>query len=72
MSPKKENFENNLKKLEESVEKLERGEMSLEESLKEFEKGLEYYKKCNNMINDIEGKITIMKDNIEEGFNVGE
>lgn len=72
MSPKKETFESNLRRLEDVVKELESGELSLEDSLKEFEKGLEYYKKCNAIINGIEGKVTIMKDNIEEEFNIGE
>lgn len=72
MSPKKETFETNIKKLEEIVKELENGEISLEDSLKKFEKGIEYYKKCSEIINDVEGKVTKIKDNIEEDFNIGE
>ena len=44
MTKDKNNFEANLKKLEEIVEKLENGEVDLEESVKLYEEGMKLKK----------------------------
>lgn len=66
-------FEKNLDKLEEIVKKLEKGNLPLEESFKLFKEGLLLSQKLNNVLNDIEGKITMLINNDEEvPFNLEE
>ena len=54
------NFEELLKKLEEITNKLEKEQLSLDESVKLFEKGTELSKKCNQMLENAEKRITIL------------
>ncbi len=56
-SPKKENFEHALKRLEEIVQKLEEGELSLDESLKLFEEGIEISRFCTKKLSEAEKKV---------------
>ncbi|MFU0783450.1 MAG: exodeoxyribonuclease VII small subunit [Thermoanaerobacterium thermosaccharolyticum] len=66
-------FEKNMDKLEEIVKKLEKGNLPLEESFKLFKEGLLLSQKLNNILNDIEGKITMLINNDEEvPFNLEE
>ncbi|MDI3477181.1 MAG: exodeoxyribonuclease small subunit [Thermoanaerobacterium sp.] len=66
-------FEKNMDKLEEIVKKLEKGNLPLEESFKLFKEGLLLSQKLNNVLNDIEGKITMLVNNDEEiPFNLEE
>lgn len=54
------NFEESIEKLEEIAGQLEKGDLSLEESLKKFEEGMKLSKKCNDIIENAEKKITIL------------
>ena len=54
------NFEESMKKLEEIAEELESGNLNLEESLEKFEEGMKLSKKCNEIIENAEKKITIL------------
>jgi exodeoxyribonuclease VII small subunit len=59
-------FEDYIKELEKVVTKLEAGNISLEKSLDEFQNGIELYRKCNEILKDIEGKISVLeKEEIE-------
>lgn len=66
------NFEDAMKKLEQIASELEKGDLNLEESLIKFEEGMKLSKKCNEIIENAEKKITILlqKDGeiIEENF----
>jgi exodeoxyribonuclease VII small subunit len=69
MSKTSNNFEENMQGLENIVQELEKGDLNLEESIKKFEKGIELSKKCNEILEDAEKKITILikkEDKIEE------
>ena len=57
------NFEESMKKLETIVEELENGNLNLDESVQKFEDGMKIAKKCNNMLEDAEKKITILLEN---------
>ncbi|MBE6033909.1 exodeoxyribonuclease VII small subunit [Aminipila sp.] len=58
MAAKKElSFEEALEKLELSAEALKNDNVSLEEALKSFEQGIEYYNKCNAILNNAKQKI---------------
>ena len=50
---KENNFESNLKKLEEIVEKLESGSIGLEESVKLYEEGMKIKKICDKKLKDL-------------------
>lgn len=71
---KEENFEEMMKKLEEISKELEVGNLSLDESVKKFEEGMEISKKCSEVLNQAEKKISILveKDNniTEENFSI--
>ena len=58
---KNNNFEVNLKKLEEIVDKLESGNIGLEESVKLYEEGMKIKKICDNKLKDIEMQIKKIK-----------
>ena len=57
---KEDNFEQNMKKLEEIVSELEKGDLCLEDSVIKFEEGMNIAKKCNNLLEDAEKRITII------------
>lgn len=53
-------FEEAMKELETIANELENGDLNLEESVSKFEKGMEISKKCNDIIQEAEKKITIL------------
>ena len=61
MNKDKNNFETNLKKLEEIVEKLENGDVDLEESVKLYEEGMNLKKICDEKLKNIESQIKKIK-----------
>ncbi len=60
MRKTKNDFEANLKTLEEIVEKLESGQETLENSLTLYEKGMEISAACKEMLEKAEQKITVI------------
>lgn len=63
------NFEENMENLEKIVQELEKGELNLDESIKKFEEGMQLSKKCNEILEEAEKKITILikkEDKLEE------
>lgn len=70
------NFEEAMEKLEKIANELENGELTLEESLNKFEEGMKLSKKCNEIIENAEKKITVLlqKDGelVEENFKIEE
>lgn len=67
------NFEELMNDLEIIANELEKGDLNLEESITKFEEGMKLSKKCNEIIEKAENKITILlqKDGeiLEENFN---
>lgn len=55
-----DNFELNLKKLEELVKKLDSDELTLDESIALFEEGMILSKKCSDKLESAERKINIL------------
>lgn len=53
-------FEENMEKLEKIVQDLENGDLTLEDSIKKFEEGIEISKKCSEILEEAEKKITIL------------
>ncbi len=68
------NFEDAMKELEKIAEELENGNLSLDESVSKFEDGMKLSKKCSDLLDTAEKKITMLiNDNgtiKEENFNV--
>ena len=54
-------FEENLRKLEEAAEKLRSGELSLDESLEVYSKSIMYYKFCSEYLNNAIQKIEMYR-----------
>ena len=54
------NFEEAMQALEKIATELENGDLSLEESVEKFEEGMKLSKKCNDIIEKAEKKITIL------------
>ncbi len=68
------NFEDALKKLEEIASQLEKNDSDLDKSVELFEEGTKLSKKCSEILQKAEKRITILindgKDNFtEEEFN---
>lgn len=53
-------FEENMQQLENIVQELEKGELNLEDSIKKFEEGISISKKCNEILENAEKKITVL------------
>lgn len=66
-SNSKDNFESNLKELENVVKSLESTDISLDDMLSIFEKGISLTKKCTAALDNAEQKITILMNNRETG-----
>lgn len=68
------NFEDAMKELEKIAEELEKGNLSLDESVSKFEDVMKLSKKCSDLLDTAEKKITMLiNDNgtiKEENFNV--
>lgn len=56
----KSTFEDNIKKLEETVRRLERGEITLEESLAAFEEGVSLIRLCQKQLDQAAHKIQVL------------
>ena len=63
MAEKKEknlNFEEAIKNLEQIASELEKGDLDLEASVSKFEEGMELSKKCNELLENAEKRISIL------------
>ena len=63
-------YDEGLKRLSDIVEKLEDRELSLEENIKLYEEGMKLHKRLSSILKEQEGKITLIKDNKEEDFQI--
>lgn len=64
-----DNFEENMENLENIVKELEEGKLNLDQSVKKFEEGINISKKCNEILENAEKKVTILlqdQDNNEK------
>jgi exodeoxyribonuclease VII small subunit len=58
-------FEENLARLEEVVQALEEGDIPLEKSLSLYEEGVEAYKCCRDALDEAEGQIKKLVEDLE-------
>ena len=63
-------YDEGLKRLSDIVEKLEDRELSLEENIKLYEEGMKLHKRLSSILKEQEGKMTLIKDNREEDFQI--
>lgn len=63
-------FEQAMTNLEKIAEELEKDDLDLDTSVKKFEEGMELSKKCNEILQKAEKKITILIDGEEKEFSV--
>ena len=73
MAQKKQNFEQNMERLEQIVRAMERGDVPLEESLKLFQEGTQLVESCGKLLDNAELQIKkIVSDDegrpVEEEF----
>ena len=61
------NFEEAMKKLEALAQELEKGDLDLDQSVQKFEEGMALAKKCNDILEKAETRITILIQE-EEGL----
>ena len=61
------NFEEAMKKLEALDQELEKGDLDLDQSVQKFEEGMALAKKCNDILEKAEKRITILIQE-EEGL----
>lgn len=69
MEEKDLNFEESMQKLEDIANSLENEKLTLEESVAKFEEGMKLSKKCSEILDKAEKKISII---INENGNVKE
>lgn len=63
-------FEDAMKRLEEIANELEKDDLTLDDSIEKFEEGMNLSKKCKQMLDSAEKKITILIGNKEDEFNI--
>ena len=70
MSEKDINFEEAMKKLEEIANQLEKNDLELDKAVEKFEEGMKLSKKCSEILENAEKRITLLindgKDNFSE------
>lgn len=62
-------FEENNERLQEIIKLLEKNELPLEEATKLYEEGVSLAKKCFKQLNESKGKVTILKNELDELLN---
>jgi exodeoxyribonuclease VII small subunit len=72
MPKKNESYESMMTRLEDIVSDMENSELSLDQSMKYYEEGIKICNKLYKILNEAEGKIKILNNNLEEDFIQGE
>jgi exodeoxyribonuclease VII small subunit len=67
-----EGFEALYKRLEETVAKLEQGNLTLEESITLYEEGMKLARRCQELLQQAELRITRLQESFANGTGVGE
>lgn len=64
----KEGFEALYQRLDETVQKLENGGLTLEESVAMYEEGMKLAKRCQELLQEAELKVTRLQESFEESI----
>ena len=67
-SKKSEGFEELYRKLEETVARLEEGGLTLEESIALYEEGMKWARRCQELLQQAELKVTKLQEAFTEGM----
>ncbi|MBR3134629.1 MAG: exodeoxyribonuclease VII small subunit [Clostridia bacterium] len=70
MAEKKISFEESMVKLEKIADELEGDNLTLDESVKKFEEGMKISKKCKEILDNAEKKITVLVGEVEKDFSI--
>lgn len=62
------NFEVAMKQLEEIANQLEKNDLDLDKAVEKFEEGMKLSKKCSEILENAEKKITILLDDGKDNF----
>ena len=65
MAAKKMSLEECFESLDDIILELQSGELSLEDSFKKYEDGMKLIKKCNETIDKVEKKLTVVETDDE-------
>ncbi|MBU5454572.1 exodeoxyribonuclease VII small subunit [Caproiciproducens sp. MSJ-32] len=65
---KKETYEGMIQNLQEILNNMENNDLPLEELMKEYEAGVKLVNKLYKSLNNLEGKLLKIKDNMEVEF----
>ena len=57
------NFEDTMKKLENIANELEKGDLDLDTSVSKFEEGMKLSKKCNEILENADKRISLLINN---------
>lgn len=69
MSEKEDvNFEEAMKQLEEIANQLEKNDLDLDKAVEKFEEGMKLSKKCSDMLENAEKRITILINDGNDNF----
>ena len=68
MGKKKESYEELMVKLEDIIDRMEKGDLSLDESIKYYEDGMKTCNRLYKMLNEAEGKIKLLNNDVEVDF----
>lgn len=68
MAKKSETYENMIQRLEEIVGNMDSNELPLEQAIASYEEGIAVCNKLYKILNDAEGKIKILENNVEKDF----
>ncbi len=68
MSEKDMNFEEAMKKLEEIADQLEKNDLDLDKAVEKFEEGMKLSKKCSEILENAEKRITILINDGNDNF----
>lgn len=58
-------FEKKINELQEITKMLENPNLKMDEGVKLYEKGVELAKECYSMLNEVKGKVNIIKKDLE-------
>lgn len=58
------NYEEKIKELESIIEKLNEGKVPMAEAVKNFERASQLAKECYKELNDLKGKVSVIKDEL--------
>lgn len=58
------NYEDKIKEIESIIEKLNEGKVPMAEAVKNFERASELTKECYKELNELKGKVSIIKEEL--------